>query len=282
MWRMMAWSGNRWWTWNYITCSDICTFWFNLTKNCKGGGRKSTFIFWLLCSKLKDRKESGKSGRIRTTQSQFLLFFFFFKVLTWYVFSMYCCRILMFESFAKPPEKPTGIPPKRDLSSLPWPPTRKSDQRKHTSQQSSLPSSRAAISVSWTFDHTIVTGLFFSLSLFLLGDVGVGRERGGFHLQGYTCVLFGLQEDISPGSAQIGVVSVPAIALWTGLAAQGITSPCSFIQAARFVWLWLWTPEFCHTGVGSEEILLALVAGVVTGHWLCLSLQPQAFLLGAL
>ncbi|KAK7107200.1 hypothetical protein V1264_015157 [Littorina saxatilis] len=28
-------------------------------------------------------------------------------------------KILMFEAFAKPPEKPTGVPPKRDLSSLP-------------------------------------------------------------------------------------------------------------------------------------------------------------------
>lgn len=92
-------------------------------------------------------------------------------------------------------------------------------------------------------------------------------EKGGFHLQGYTCVLFGLQEDISPGSAQIGVVSVPVTALWTGLAARGIiTGPCSFIQAGRFVGLWLWTPEFCHAAVGSEEILLALVAGVASGH----------------
>lgn len=95
----------------------------------------------------------------------------------------------------------------------------------------------------------------------------MGRERGGFHLQGYTCVLFGLQENISPGSAQIGVVSVPVTVLWTGLAARGIiTGPCSFIQAARFVGLWLWKPEFCHAGVGSEEILLALAAGVATGH----------------
>ena len=110
----------------------------------------------------------------------------FFKVLTWYIFSLYCCRILMFESFAKPPEKPTGIPPKRDLSSLPWPPTRKSDQRHLPAVIIAIfKSSNLSVMNFWSHH---CHWAFFSLSL---GGCGGGERKGWFSpSRVHMCVIW--------------------------------------------------------------------------------------------